>query len=225
MKRIHLLATAAILLASVSGAAHAAPPQPVYVQGNPPTVYAEPNVHQVVRNADTGEIVRSSDGKCVRTSAVVGADECSFGLVGVEEKKQVQQKTRAAISRDERTVYFGFNQASLSPEAKSKLDTLANDIRSEEQVKGERIVGFADRIGSADYNERLSKKRAENVKGYLAAKGLLNVGVADTRWFGESEPSTSCPNNLTRAQLIDCLQPDRRVEVEIDYANDQRAAR
>ena len=122
-------------------------------------------------------------------------------------------------------MYFGFNLASLSPEMKQKLDTLANTLMSASNVKGARIVGYADRIGNPGYNEKLSKKRAENVKQYLIAKGLINTQVADTRWLGSSTPTTDCPANLKRADLLNCLQPDRRVEVEIDYATNIQASR
>ncbi len=83
-----------------------------------------------------------------------------------------------------------------------KLDTLANVLTSSDNVKGARIVGYADRIGNArSHNEKLSKKRAENVKNYLAAKGLINTRVAETRWLGSSMPSTDCANNLATSPV------------------------
>jgi outer membrane protein OmpA-like peptidoglycan-associated protein len=138
---------------------------------------------------------------------------------------QQQIHQAAALSREERTVYFGFNLASLSSEMKTRLDGLAGVLRSDSQVKGARIVGYADRIGNPVYNEKLSKKRAENVRQYLIARGLINTQVADTRWLGASAPSTDCASGLSHTALVDCLQKDRRVEVEIDFTPDQRAGR
>jgi len=58
------------------------------------------------------------------------------------------------------------------------------------------------------------------VRDYLVAKGIVNTDVAETRWYGASMPTASCPNDLPRSALIDCLQKDRRVEVEINYASE-----
>jgi outer membrane protein OmpA-like peptidoglycan-associated protein len=172
-----------------------------------------PNLHAVVYDEASGTVVRSTDGECVRTQWLNDSDVCSGPA-----------RAQRMISREERTVYFGFNQASLSPEMRQKLDTLARMLKSDDQVTGARIVGYADRIGNPGYNERLSKLRAENVRRYLADRGLINTRVTDVRWFGASEPSTNCPNDLKRPQLIECLQPDRRVEVEIDYAPQVQAS-
>ena len=57
------------------------------------------------------------------------------------------------------------------------------------------------------------------MRDYLIAKGTTNASVTATRWVGESEPSTNCPATHNRAQLITCLHNDRRVEVNIEYAD------
>jgi OOP family OmpA-OmpF porin len=185
-----------------------------------PGEYQIADMRDVVYDDGGGTIVRSSDGECVRTRWMNNMDECSSQIAAPVEKK-----TALNLSREERTVYFGFNQASLSPEMRQKLDSLAGILTSSGNVKGARIVGYADRIGNPNYNEKLSKKRAENVKHYLIAHGLINTQVADTRWLGSADPVTSCPDNLKRPELLACLQPDRRVEVEIDYASNVQAAR
>ncbi len=179
---------------------------------------AEPNDRAVVHIKDGQPVLTASTGTCVRTKWLEGHDVC-------QPQQIVIQKKRVELSQEERTIYFAFNAASLSPDAKSRLDTLATNIKSQNDVRGARVVGFADRIGTPGYNEKLSKKRAENVKNYLADRGIINASIADTRWFGASMPATSCPNNLSRPQLIECLQKDRRVEVEIDYLPEVVAGR
>ncbi len=175
---------------------------------------------------ENGGIVRDeSSGTCVRTKWMDNYDVCASEAIKPEVEHKVEQQKRLILSREERTVYFPFNQASLSPEMQQRLDTLALTLKSDSQVSGARIVGYADRIGSADYNEKLSQLRAETVKEYLTNKGLLNTRVADTRWVGSQMPTTDCPSNLKRPDLINCLQNDRRVEVEIDYVADLRASR
>jgi outer membrane protein OmpA-like peptidoglycan-associated protein len=171
------------------------------------TQYVEPNLHDVVRDQSDGTIVRATDGTCVRTKWIVGSDACTGEAVAAHR----------VIDREQRTVYFAFNMANLTPEMKHRLDSLSDAVRSDDQVTAVRIVGYADRIGNRKYNEKLSKKRADTVRQYLMAHGVANPQRTKTRWLGSDAPVTNCPNNMPRKELIDCLQKDRRVEVEIDY--------
>jgi len=219
MHNLKIMATALFLLIS-AGASYAATAALEPEIGKPYMTLADNR--DVVRDGEDGTIVRSSSGACVRTRWSNGFDMCDTQVAAAP---QANVRQASSLSREERTVYFGFNQATLSPEMKDRLKTLANVLQSDSQVKGARIVGYADRIGSPGYNEKLSKKRAENVKNYLVAKGYINTQVADTRWLGASAPATECPNNLKRPELLDCLQADRRVEVEIDYTTNTQASR
>lgn len=178
---------------------------------------AAPVSQDVVRAQSNQSIVVNTFGNCVRTRWGVETDPCA------PEAPDEATPVRRVWAEEERTIYFGFNQATLTPEARQKLDTLANTLKSEQDVKEAKIVGYADRIGSANYNQRLSQKRAEAVKNYIISRGFVNARVAETRWFGETTPVTSCPDTLSREALIACLQKDRRVEVEIEYQPELRA--
>ena len=110
---------------------------------------------------------------------------------------------------------FGFDKFSISPAGKKVLDDASVNIQS---LKGEKVevVGHADRIGSAAYNQKLSLQRADAVRDYLATKGVLTERMA-TRGAGETEPVTK-PGECTtgsRAKVIACLQPDRRVDIDV----------
>jgi OOP family OmpA-OmpF porin len=162
----------------------------------------------------------------VRTKWLTDRDYCAPQRVTQQQRvvqKTVtppqQMRTVASFTREERTVYFQFDRSALLPEAKERLDTLSTSLKADKSVKEAKIVGFADRIGSEAYNERLSQKRAETVRDYLIANGYTNARVTETRWVGESQPSTECPA-ATRTKLIACLQNDRRVEVEIGYVQE-----
>ena len=116
-------------------------------------------------------------------------------------------------------VLFPFGKAELAPSGQSKLDELANTAQGAE-VDRIVIIGNADRIGSEEYNQELSERRAEAVKEYLAQKGVDQQRVqAEGR--GESQPVTGneCknmgPERKSNAKLVSCLQPDRRVEIEV----------
>jgi len=110
---------------------------------------------------------------------------------------------------------FDFNKATLRPEGKAKLDEVvgkANSLNLEVVI----AVGHADRIGSAAYNQKLSEKRAASVKDYLVSKGIPANRVY-TEGKGSKQPVTKpgqCKGPKS-AKVISCLQPDRRVDIEI----------
>jgi OOP family OmpA-OmpF porin len=108
---------------------------------------------------------------------------------------------------------FDFDKAVLKPEGMSKLDKLAaqaGDLKLEVIL----AVGHTDRLGSVGYNQKLSEKRAAAVKQYLVGKGI-EANRIYTEGKGESQPVTTDCKNMSRAKLIECLQPDRRVEIEV----------
>jgi len=113
------------------------------------------------------------------------------------------------------TELFEFNKATLTPEARSKLDgeviAKLGDLRSIRYII---VNGHADRLGSPQYNQALSEKRAEAVRAYLVSKGV-DASSVETLGFGKTLPVKSCPDQKDRKSLIECLAPNRRVVVEI----------
>ncbi|WP_295999028.1 OmpA family protein [Rugamonas sp.] len=109
------------------------------------------------------------------------------------------------------TELFAFNSAKLN-DGQPKLDDVANLLNNNPGVDGIVITGYADRIGSHKYNEKLSEQRAESVKAYLVGKGV-SANRLTTQGKGEANPVVTC-NNKKRTDLIKCLEPNRRVEVE-----------
>ncbi|MEW6514679.1 MAG: OmpA family protein [Pseudomonadota bacterium] len=111
---------------------------------------------------------------------------------------------------------FDFDKAVLRNEGKAKLDKLAGDMKA---IKLEVIiaVGHADRLGKDAYNQKLSERRAAAVKDYLVSKGVeANRIYAEGK--GEKQPVTAgkCGKSEKRTkQLVECLQPDRRVDIEV----------
>ena len=78
------------------------------------------------------------------------------------------------------------------------------------------VSGHTDRIGKVDYNRQLSEKRAEAVRDYPVAKGVSAEKI-EVFGFGQTMPIRSCADSsrLRRADLIECLAPNRRVVMEI----------
>ena len=110
---------------------------------------------------------------------------------------------------------FDFDKAVLRAEGKAKLDEL---VAKAGQIKLEVIlaVGHTDRLGSAAYNQKLSERRAYAVKDYLVAKGI-EANRVYTEGKGKTQPVTgdTCKGNAKTKALISCLQPDRRVDIEV----------
>lgn len=122
---------------------------------------------------------------------------------------------RITLSTD---VLFRFNSAELRPGAHEKLDELAQTMQGAE-VDRIVAVGHADRIASEKYNEELSRKRAEAVKDYLVKERGVDAQRIETEGRGESQPVAECgkmgPERASNQKLVSCLQPDRRVEIEV----------
>ncbi|WP_341314643.1 outer membrane protein OmpA [Paraburkholderia sp. IMGN_8] len=108
---------------------------------------------------------------------------------------------------------FDFDKAVLKPAGKEKLDDLASKVQG---LNLEVIVatGYTDRIGSDKYNDRLSLRRAQAVKSYLVSKGI-EANRIYTEGKGKRNPVTTGCNQKNHKQLVACLAPDRRVEVEV----------
>jgi OOP family OmpA-OmpF porin len=129
----------------------------------------------------------------------------------------VPPTARNVIPDEDRTIYFEFNRSRLTEAERQKVNSLTNELKSMHDITGVSIVGYADRMGTASYNEHLSQQRAANVEAYMRQQGYLNTTIAKTQWLGESVPVTQCPANLKRLALINCLQNDRRVTIEVNY--------
>jgi OOP family OmpA-OmpF porin len=103
-------------------------------------------------------------------------------------------------------VLFDFDKSVIKPDGRSKLDDLANKMRS---INLEVVIaiGHADAIGSDAYNQALSVRRAEAVKAYLVSKGLEGNRVY-TEGKGEKQP-------VADNKTADGRAKNRRTEIEV----------
>ena len=169
-----------------------------------------------------GVVARSGFGLCWKTTRwtpAMAIPECDPDLAkkpapapapAATPKPAAQKVTLAADA------LFDYDKAVLRSEGKSKLDDVTGKLKD---IKLEVIiaVGHADRLGSDQYNQKLSEKRAEAVKAYLVGKGVEPNRVY-TEGKGEKQPVTGdkCGKSDKKTkQLVECLQPDRRVEIEV----------
>jgi OOP family OmpA-OmpF porin len=111
------------------------------------------------------------------------------------------------------TELFAFDSAKLA-DGQPKLDDMAKLLNENPGLTGIVISGYTDRLGSDKYNQKLSERRAEAVKAYLVSKGVAGDRLKAVG-KGKANPVASCDGKKQkRAELIQCLEPNRRVEVE-----------
>lgn len=110
---------------------------------------------------------------------------------------------------------FGFDSDELTPGGRANLRTVIERINAMEQVDGIRVEGHTDRIGSASYNQDLSERRAAAVRTFMVQQGI-DDDLITSRGYGEERPVKECDDDLSRSALIDCLAPNRRVEIHVE---------
>ena len=111
---------------------------------------------------------------------------------------------------------FAFDRSGVRdilPQGRTKVAELAASLRGDDQVRIT-VVGHADRLGNASYNQGLSERRAATVRELLIQDGIPASSITASG-RGSSQPVTSCDAGLGRDALIECLRPDRRVEIEV----------
>ncbi|MEY4640573.1 MAG: hypothetical protein RLZZ227_567 [Pseudomonadota bacterium] len=115
---------------------------------------------------------------------------------------------------------FDFDRSELKPDGRAELDKLVRDLNglSYEVII---VTGHTDRIGTREYNLGLSQRRAKTVTDYLVAAGIPGTAIT-ARGVNSDDPVTTSQQctGPVNAALKACLQPDRRVEVEVSGTRD-----
>jgi OOP family OmpA-OmpF porin len=112
---------------------------------------------------------------------------------------------------------FDFDSAALKPNGRGELDKLITDLRGVD-FDVINVTGHTDRIGRQAYNLKLSTQRAEAVGSYLVSAAGIPAGKISTKGVNGADPVTKpgeCVGTKVTPALIACLQPDRRVDVEV----------
>lgn len=101
---------------------------------------------------------------------------------------------------------FDFDSATLRPENREMLSRIAGILLASE---GYRLFidGHTDDIGTKEYNQGLSERRAQSVRQYLVKAGLP-AEIISTHGFGKSNP-------LVEGKTREARQKNRRVEIGI----------
>lgn len=109
---------------------------------------------------------------------------------------------------------FQFDSADLTADARATLEReILPKLANGGELRFVHISGHADRLGDAEYNRKLSEKRAEALRAYLVAKGVDESKI-EVFSYGTTLPAKDCRGETGRA-LIECLAPNRRAVLEI----------
>ena len=111
---------------------------------------------------------------------------------------------------------FDFDKAVLKPEGKAAIDSeIISKLPGVQKLELVLVTGHTDRIGTQAYNQKLSERRADAVRDYLVSKGVAKDKI-ETLGMGKTQPlpGVTC-NQKAMKELIACLAPNRRVEVEV----------
>jgi outer membrane protein OmpA-like peptidoglycan-associated protein len=138
-----------------------------------------------------------------RGEAEQRADDAMKELAKIAKVQETERGTVITLSG---SVLFAFNEATLLPSARRALDDVSTALKDR---KGTFVIeGYTDSVGSAAYNEQLSKKRAEAVADYLTSHGVERAQIK-TVGKGEENPIASNSTAEGRAN-------NRRVEIVIE---------
>ncbi len=128
--------------------------------------------------------------------------------------KVVPLPTKVTLAADS---LFAFDKSTVSPDGKQQIDAFAAKLKTMD-YEFVTVTGHTDRIGRLPYNMKLSARRADAVGSYLVReKGIPEAKVL-ARGQAGANPVTQpgdCVGNKVSKALIACLQPDRRVDLEV----------
>jgi OOP family OmpA-OmpF porin len=152
----------------------------------------------------SGQIVKTGSGLCLHTGTWTAAD-------AVRGCDPVPERAPVTINGD---VLFEFDSAALTVAGRAALDQLVPTIAAGSTVT---VVGHTDRIGTAQYNLKLSQHRAGAVADYLNAKSGFRSKFV-TQGVGATQPTEGtklCTGMKNFERFKSCLAPDRRVVITV----------
>jgi OOP family OmpA-OmpF porin len=161
--------------------------------------------------SSSGNIVQSGGGDCMRTgqwdagmATIVGCDGYTLDL-RAEVIEGAPSGLIGAIVIPEAAL-FAFDSAKLTEGAEQVIETYRKALRPEiSEAYAAVIIGHTDSSGNADYNMKLSQRRAQAVSDYLVSTG---VDAGKLRIVGRGEDAPIASNDTKKGQA-----QNRRVEV------------
>lgn len=123
---------------------------------------------------------------------------------------------KVTLSADGLFRFDGAKPSDLFPEARERIAQLVADISVHfKTLHYINVAGHTDRLGMDAYNQALSQARANTVRDLLVQAGIDRAKVRASG-MGKRQPVVSdCEGTRATPELVKCLQPNRRVEIEV----------
>jgi OmpA-OmpF porin, OOP family len=184
------------------------------------------DVKQVDEKAQSGISAAKEQASAAQTGATNAMNRANQAndlatKIGEKDTQEINSLRQVVSNLDDykqvadTTIPFAFNKHTLTPKDKEQLDALAANI-----AKNKRffiaVEGFTDRTGSKQYNEALSRERADSVTEYLVAKYDIPIYRIHQIGLGEEKPVDEAHTRAARAK-------NRRVEVKVFSADESYA--
>jgi len=190
-----ILTTTSLFLASTALAAHA-DTSPSVPPGTEPTASAPVNV-----DANDPDL-KLPEGGTLAEPKVLDIKQVVEDQSGDERREDTNADVKFALQAE---VLFGKDSAKLGAEAKARITSIADEIKTQNGTRV-RVFGFTDDLGSAAHGDVLSKRRANAVQDVLDQE-LNDPNVTfEVRGYGEQYPISSNATESGRKK-------NRRVEV------------
>ena len=187
-------------------------------------------VHGYTTSQGSGEVVRNNYGECWENTYL---DKATNGLVECGDKAPEAPAPQPVTERVNETIslqsefLFGFDKSNLRPEAITTLNDLSAKL-SQSNVQSVRVEGNTDFMGSEQYNQALSERRATTVANYLVQQGVpadrvsaVGLGESQARMTEQCQAEVAklgkkVSKAKKRSALIACIEPDRRVDIQVE---------
>jgi len=143
-------------------------------------------------------------------------DQSCQDLMTQEDIKVTAGPVQTQRSYVTNAVLFNFNKYSVNDivGGEEVLNVVKNDIKNNiHNINHITVTGYADEIGQSGYNQRLSYARAATVANALVESGLIQQQDISIESRGATNNFKSCVGVGKRYQVIQCLEPNRRVVI------------
>lgn len=115
-------------------------------------------------------------------------------------------------------IYYNFDDASLRRDARRDLDLVVRMLNMYPEMKIQ-LNSHTDSRGTNEYNQRLSRRRADNAVAYIVSKGI-DSGRITAQGFGEEQLINECSDGVPCSEAKH--QKNRRTEIVITTLGDQK---
>lgn len=175
----------------------------------------QPKANDAYWGDSNGHVWTDSNGHCIRTRrwtqelaipACEGEPVKAEPVVKMEVVKPMPKSVYQTVKLGAGAL-FDNNQDEIKPEGRRQLDELIDMLNMGMRVEQVSVAGHTDSRGSAEYNQDLSERRAQQVKAYLVRKGI-SADIITSSGFGETQPVANNASAEGRAK-------NRRVEIGI----------